>query len=127
MLYSDEMLVRREALRSSRIVVDALRNAWEVCKSAAAPLGCERFPREAYFTMARKIYLVTKLSSGKRDFDAQECIKNVSRDFTNDSSGSEVSTQRPPPPPPPALPAPTLPAPRSPLPCSVLTSIEALA
>ena len=49
--------------RSERVVCNALRNAWAVCMSATAPSGATSFPQESYFTMSRKVYLVTKLQA----------------------------------------------------------------
>ena len=54
-LYTDEMIVRRETLRTDRLVRDALKTAWTICMSAAAPAGGSLFPRESYSTMSRKV------------------------------------------------------------------------
>jgi hypothetical protein len=53
-LYTDEMLARREALRSHELVHRALENLWVSIPRVAA----SQLSKDEYMTLARKLYLI---------------------------------------------------------------------
>lgn len=86
-LCSDENLAAREALRSNALVESALATAWNACSQGASALV-----REAYYTMARKLYLSLTLDGGGEP-DPYECLRRLEGEWTNDAGTKELLTQ----------------------------------
>ena len=86
-LHSDENLVAHEALRSNALVESAIATAWRACAQSASTLV-----REAYYTMARKLFLSVTLDGGEAP-DPYECLRRLESEWTYDAGAKEVLTQ----------------------------------
>ena len=86
-LCSNENLAAREALRSNALVESALVTAWNACSQGASTLV-----REAYYTMARKLYLSLTLDGGGEP-DPYECLRHLEGEWANDTGAKELLTR----------------------------------
>ena len=86
-LCPDENLIAREALRSNAVVESALATAWNACSQGASTLV-----REAYYTMARKLYLSLTLDGGGEP-DPYECLRRLEGEWAHDAGAKELLTQ----------------------------------
>ena len=75
------------ALRSNALIERALATAWNACSQGASTLV-----REAYYTMARKLYLSLTLDGGGEP-DPYECLRRLEGEWTNDAGTKELLTQ----------------------------------
>jgi len=91
--YSDEMLVARERLKKSKVVIDAIRAAWDAVLSSCAHLGDEAeffdeyLNKYEYGTMMRKVYLAIKEQEEDGDFEAEEFTDVMDQDWATDAHG----------------------------------------
>jgi len=88
--YTDEMIVSREQLRSSHLVVEALRVAWEriapICGGGAMDFA-------GYGAMIRRCYLLFKAQRREAYIDAQEFADEMERDWARDAGGQDGMEQ----------------------------------
>lgn len=84
--YSDEMLIKREVLRTHPAVVQAIDDAWLACSAigTGAQQGGEAIDHANYRALAKRVYLVTVLASG-RDPLVSEYNEAVQRDWIDDT------------------------------------------
>lgn len=89
-LYTDAMVVAREALRTHPQVESALDVAW-----AAVSQGATELREEGYFSMARRLYLVLQLMGEASDgaFSAQDCVETTRADWEEDRRGKDHLTK----------------------------------
>ena len=85
-MHSNENLVAHEAFRS-HLVESALATAWRACAQGASTLV-----REAYYTMARKLYLSVTLHCGEEP-DPYECLRRLEGEWTYYAGAKELLTQ----------------------------------
>ena len=85
-MHSNENLVAHEAFRS-QLVESALATAWRACAQGASTLV-----REAYYTMARKLYLSVTLHCGEEP-DPYECLRRLEGEWTYYAGAKELLTQ----------------------------------
>ena len=94
--YSDEMLVRREQLRTAPVVMDALRAAWEHVApirlaDAAGAGGSEAgLSYASYAAMIRRCYLLFKAQRREGYLDAAEFVDEIARDWEMDAGGKDA-------------------------------------
>ena len=89
-LYTDAMVVAREALRTHPQIVAALDVAW-----AAVSQGATELRQDAYFSMARRLYLVLQLMGETKDgtFSVQDCLESTRADWDDDRCGKDHLTK----------------------------------
>ena len=90
-LYTDEMLARREALRSHELVYRALENIWvSIPREAASQLS-----KDENMTLARKLYLINMMVEQRmgNELDPNEWRADAELDFKSDAHGKSSLTK----------------------------------
>jgi len=90
-LYTDEMLARREALRSHELVHRALENLWVSIPRVAA----SQLSKDEYMTLARKLYLINMMVEQRmgNELDPNEWRADAELDFKSDAHGKSFLTK----------------------------------
>ena len=108
-MYTDEMILRREQLRSDESVNAALQTAWDRMKEARRVSGDggdnskdsgklpemgggqmgDTISRDSFVIMSRKLYLYFTALRFDGYIDARERLAETERDFAHDSGGKE--------------------------------------
>ena len=89
-MYTDEMIVRRETLRSNDLVQAALEEFWVSVPRAAV----DRLSKSEYMTLARKFYLITMIEEGMTDqLDASGWRTDAEQDFAADAHRKDHLTK----------------------------------
>ena len=89
-MYTDEMILKREQLRSDPRVVEALDGAWERMRAARGGSEGTSIAREPYMAMSRKLYLFFKCQQMEAYLEPEDCFAECQRDWTSDSKGKEA-------------------------------------
>ena len=90
-LYTPEMLVKRDQLRTNPVVTDALHAAWERFKEARGDGDCIYWPM--YQAMCRKIYILFKIQRREHYLEPTDALDEIQRDWPVDSGGKEHMTK----------------------------------
>ena len=89
-LYTDEMLAKREALRTHEVVHRSLENLWVSIPRVAA----DSLSMDEYMTLARKLYLITMVEQRMLDkLDPNEWRDDAQIDFKSDGHGKSTLTK----------------------------------
>ena len=89
-LYTDEMLAKREALRTHELVHRSLENLWVSIPRVAA----DSLSMDEYMTLARKLYLITMVEQRMLDkLDPNEWRDDAHIDFKSDGHGKSTLTK----------------------------------
>ena len=76
-MYTDEMILKRERLRSDARVVEALDGAWERMVAARGGTDGTSIAREPYMAMSRKLYLFFKCQQMEAYLDPDDCFSGM--------------------------------------------------
>jgi hypothetical protein len=90
-MYTDEMIVRRETLRSDNLVQAALEEFWV----SVPRLAVDRLSKSEYMTLARKLYLINMMVEQRmgNELDPNEWRADAELDFKSDAHGKSFLTK----------------------------------
>ena len=89
-MYTDEMIVRRETLRSDNLVQAALEEFWV----SVPRLAVDRLSKSEYMTLARKFYLISMIEEGMADqLDSSGWRTDAEQDFAADAHRKDHLTK----------------------------------
>ncbi|KOO22121.1 calmodulin-like 5 [Chrysochromulina tobinii] len=89
-MYTDEMIVRRETLRSDNLVQAALEEFWV----SVPRLAVDRLSKSEYMTLARKFYLISMIEEGMADqLDSNGWRTDAEQDFAADAHRKDHLTK----------------------------------